>query len=77
MFHFSLTQFLISHQITRLKEKTFSMEHTLTHVVQDFEQERLAIGKLAKAELEEVKKVVLDLSNRLATKTIEMRHIKV
>ena len=53
------------------------MEHTLTHVVQEFEQERLAIGKLAKAELEEVKKVVLDLSNRLATKTIEMRHIKV
>lgn len=53
------------------------MEHALTHVVQEFEQERHAIGKLAKAELEEVKKVVLDLSKKLATKTVEMRHIKV
>ena len=53
------------------------MEHALTHVVQEFEQERLAIGKLAKAELAEVKKVVTDLSTRLATKTIEMRHIRV
>ena len=55
----------------------YSMEHALTHVVQEFEQERLAIGKLAKAELAEVKKVVTDLSTRLATKTIEMRHIRV
>lgn len=52
------------------------MEHALTHVVQEFEQERQAIGKMTKAELDEVTKVVTDLSNRLATKTIEMRHIK-
>jgi len=39
-----------------------------------FEQERLAI-KLANAELEEVKKVVLGPFNRLTTKIIEMKHI--
>ena len=55
----------------------FEMEHSLTHVVQEFEQERKIIGKMAKSELEEVKKVVYDLSSRLARKAVEMRHIKV
>jgi hypothetical protein len=53
------------------------MEHSLTHVVQEFEQERIMIGDIAKKELEGVKKVVMDLTTKLATKAVEMRHIKV
>jgi hypothetical protein len=53
------------------------MEVSLTRVVQEFEIERNMMGKLAKAEVEEVKKIVKDLSLRLSRKTTEMRHIKV
>ncbi|KAJ3260990.1 hypothetical protein HK103_006945 [Boothiomyces macroporosus] len=64
-------------EIKQLKQKIQNMEHALTHVVTEFEQERQLIGQLAKKELEEVKKVVTDLTNRLKTKSIEMKHIKV
>ncbi|KAI8895288.1 hypothetical protein BC833DRAFT_169030 [Globomyces pollinis-pini] len=52
------------------------MEHSLTYVVQEFENERSLIGNVARSELEQVRKVVDDLSTKLRTKTIEMRHIK-
>ncbi len=52
------------------------MENSLTHVVHEFEKERKIIGKIAKAELDEVKKVVHELSARLEKKTMEMRHIR-
>jgi hypothetical protein len=53
------------------------MEHSLTHVVQEFEQEKKIVGEITKKELEGIKNVVLDLTSKLATKAIEMRHIKV
>ncbi|KAJ3269396.1 hypothetical protein HDV01_001437 [Terramyces sp. JEL0728] len=64
-------------ELKQLKQKIQNMEHALTHVVTEFEQERQLIGQLAKKELEEVKKVVSDLTNRLTTKAVEMKHIKV
>lgn len=67
----------ILNKITGLKAALQTMENSLSHVVQEFEQERLIIGQVAKLELEEVKKVVKDLSARLHAKTVEMRHIKV
>ncbi|KAJ3325341.1 hypothetical protein HDV06_004200 [Boothiomyces sp. JEL0866] len=63
-------------EIKQLKQKIQNMEHALTHVVTEFEQERQLIGQLAKKELEEVKKVVTDLTNRLKSKSLEMKHIK-
>jgi exonuclease VII small subunit len=64
-------------QIKELKDKVQQMEHALTHVIQEFEKKRKIIGKVARTELEEVRKVVNDLSSKLGTKTMEMRHIKV
>lgn len=64
-------------KIKNLKKVLQEMEHSLTHVVREFEQERKIIGDIAKKELEGVKKVVLDLTTKLATKAVEMRHIKV
>ncbi|KAJ3358751.1 hypothetical protein HDU91_005124 [Kappamyces sp. JEL0680] len=63
-------------EIRALKEKIHTMEFSLTHIVQEFEAERKNIGALAKTELEEVKKVVQDLTTKLVTKTTEMRYIK-
>lgn len=64
-------------QIKNLKKALCEMEHSLTHVVQEFEQEKKIVGEITKKELEGIKNVVLDLTSKLATKTIEMRHIKV
>jgi DNA repair exonuclease SbcCD ATPase subunit len=64
-------------EIKQLKQSLQTMEHSLSHVVQEFEQERKIIGQVAQQELQQVKKVVEDLSKRLATKTVEIRHIKV
>ena len=64
-------------EIKQLKSSLQTMEHSLSHVVQEFEHERSIIGRVAHEELEQVKKVVQELSKRLATKTVEIRHIKV
>lgn len=53
------------------------MEHALSHVVKEFEQERDAIGSIARQELEGVRKVVRRLRSNLSRKAIEMKHIKV
>jgi hypothetical protein len=53
------------------------MEHSLSHVVREFEYEREIIGNLAKKELQEVREVATKLKTRLERKTREMQHIRV
>lgn len=53
------------------------MEHSLSHVVREFEYEREIIGNLAKKELQEVREVAAKLKSRLERKTREMQHIRV
>lgn len=53
------------------------MEHALSHVVKEFEVERDLIGKLAREELDEVRKVVRRLRSNMARKSMEMKHIKI
>lgn len=53
------------------------MEHALSHVVKEFEQERDIIGNIAREELQGVRKVVRRLKSNLSRKAIEMKHIKV
>ena len=53
------------------------MEHSLSHVVREFEYEREIIGSLAKKELQEVRDVAAKLKQRLEKKTVEMQHIRV
>lgn len=60
-----------------LQTKIQSMEHSLTHVVREFEHERDIIGRMAKKELEDVRRIALKLRNNLTKKTAEMKHIKV
>ncbi|KAJ3224222.1 hypothetical protein HK099_000083 [Clydaea vesicula] len=63
-------------EIKFLQEKVTSMEHSLSHVVREFEHEREIIGNMAKKELEEVRKVSIKLGENLVKKTAEMKHIK-
>lgn len=53
------------------------MEHSLSHVVREFEHEREIIGSLARKELEDVRSVAVKLKKRLEKKTQEMQHIRV
>ena len=64
-------------QIKDLQKKIVSMENALSHVVREFEHEREVIGKLARKELDEVRKVALQLREKLDKRTQEMRYIKV
>ncbi|KAJ3400609.1 hypothetical protein HDV05_001009, partial [Chytridiales sp. JEL 0842] len=48
-------------EIKELQNKIQSMEHSLSHVVREFEHERELIGKLARKELDEVRKVATKL----------------
>lgn len=52
------------------------MEHSLSHVVREFEHEREIIGSLARKELQEVRQVSMKLKKRLDRKTREMQHIR-
>ncbi|ORY43712.1 hypothetical protein BCR33DRAFT_246834 [Rhizoclosmatium globosum] len=63
-------------EIKELNIKIESMEHSLSHVVREFEHEREIIGKLARKELNEVRKVASRLRENLEVKTYEMKHIK-
>ncbi|KAJ3392087.1 hypothetical protein HDU84_004796 [Entophlyctis sp. JEL0112] len=63
-------------EIKELNLKIESMEHSLSHVVREFEHEREIIGKLARKELNEVRKVTVKLRENLEIKTYEMKHIK-
>ncbi|KAI8926332.1 hypothetical protein BC831DRAFT_232057 [Entophlyctis helioformis] len=63
-------------EIKELRLKITSMEHSLSHVVREFEHEREIIGNLARRELDEVRSVADKLRASLARKTIEMKHIK-
>jgi dsDNA-specific endonuclease/ATPase MutS2 len=60
-----------------LNQKIQSMEHSLSHVVREFEHEREIIGNLARKELEDVRLVAIKLKKRLEKKTQEMLHIRV
>jgi CHAD domain-containing protein len=53
------------------------MEHALSHVIKEFEEERDIIGNIAREELDGVRMVVRRLRSNLSRKTIEMKHIKV
>ncbi|OAJ36251.1 hypothetical protein BDEG_20444 [Batrachochytrium dendrobatidis JEL423] len=64
------------HNIKDLKLKIASMEHSLSHVVREFEYERTIIGDLARHELNQVREVADKLRASLARKTLEMKHIK-
>ncbi|KAJ3052855.1 hypothetical protein HK097_005516, partial [Rhizophlyctis rosea] len=63
-------------EIKRLQLKIQSMEHALSHVVREFEHEREIVGRLARRDLEEVRKVAEVLRARLERKGVEMRHVK-
>ncbi|KAJ3268505.1 hypothetical protein HDU76_011413, partial [Blyttiomyces sp. JEL0837] len=63
-------------EIKDLQGKIQSMEHALSHVVREFEHEREIIGKLAKKELDEVRRVAERLHENLERKSQEMKHIK-
>ncbi|KAK6099782.1 hypothetical protein MT418_001167 [Batrachochytrium dendrobatidis] len=63
-------------EIKDLKLKISSMEHSLSHVVREFEYERTIIGDLARHELNQVREVADKLRASLARKTLEMKHIK-
>ncbi|KAJ3074238.1 hypothetical protein HDU98_011806 [Podochytrium sp. JEL0797] len=65
-----------SQEIKDLNSKIESMEHSLSHVVREFEHEREIIGKLARKEINEVKKVATRLRENLEVKSYEMKHIK-
>ena len=53
------------------------MEHSLSHVVREFEHEREILGGLAKKELEDVRMTASRLKGMLDRKSQEMRHIRV
>lgn len=65
-----------SQEVKDLYAKIHSMEHSLSHVVREFEHEREIIGKLARKELDSVRKVAEKLRDNLERKTMEMKHIK-
>jgi hypothetical protein len=52
------------------------MESSLVLVAEEFQSERRTIKKLAKAELEEIRRQVNESSQRLAKKTAEIKRIK-
>lgn len=62
--------------IKELKSKIYSMEHSLSHVVREFEHEREILGGLAKKELDDVRKTASRLKSMLDRKTQEMKHIR-
>lgn len=64
-------------KVQELHKKIEGLEHSLSHVVREFEQEKEIIGNKAKEELNEVRSVITGLKNNLKKKTMEMRHIKV
>ncbi|KAJ3107444.1 hypothetical protein HDU97_004040 [Phlyctochytrium planicorne] len=63
-------------EIKDLNLKIQSMEHALSHVVREFEHERDIIGKMARRELDEVRRYADKLRESLKRKSKEMRHIK-
>ncbi|KAJ3037794.1 hypothetical protein HDV00_001295 [Rhizophlyctis rosea] len=63
-------------EIKHLQMKIQSMEHALSHVVREFEHEREIIGRLARRELEEVRRVAEGLKAKLERRGMEMRHVK-
>lgn len=65
-----------SQEIADLHAKIESMEHSLSHVVREFEHERDLVGAQAKKELSECKKTMEKLSKNLVKKTAEMKHIR-
>lgn len=52
------------------------MEHSLSHVVKEFEHEREVIGAHTRKELQLVQKIAEKLNKNLMKKTAEMKHIK-
>jgi hypothetical protein len=52
------------------------MEHSLSHVVKEFERERDSIGTHARKELHQVQTIAQKLNKNLLKKTAEMKHIK-
>ncbi|KAJ3111642.1 hypothetical protein HDU96_005501 [Phlyctochytrium bullatum] len=63
-------------EIKDLNLKIQSMEHALSHVVREFEHERDIIGKMARRELDEVRRYADKLRECLKRKSKEMRHIR-
>jgi hypothetical protein len=53
------------------------MEHSLSHVVREFEHEQEIITRTARQELNEVRKVANQLRKGLRRKTEEMLYIRV
>jgi hypothetical protein len=63
-------------QIDDLNSKFELMEHSLSHVVKEFERERDLIGTHARKELQQVQTIAQKLNKNLLKKTAEMKHIK-
>jgi hypothetical protein len=63
-------------QIDDLNSKFELMEHSLSHVVKEFERERDLIGTHARKELQQVQTIAQKLNKNLMKKTAEMKHIK-
>ena len=68
--------FSLALQMKTLQSKLLSMEHSLTHIVQEFEREREILAAITQKELEEVKRVADVLRENLRKKTSEMKYIK-
>jgi hypothetical protein len=66
-----------SNEIKELNDKIATLEYSLTHVVRVFEQEREAIARTAKKELDFLKQTADVLRITLKKKSQEMRHIRV
>ena len=64
-------------EIKTLQEKILSMEHSLTHIVQEFEREREVLAHDTKRELEDIKQVAKVLRESLNKKASEVKYVKV
>ncbi|KAJ3128779.1 hypothetical protein HK098_003545 [Nowakowskiella sp. JEL0407] len=65
-----------SSEILDLRSKVRGMEHSLSHVVREFEQEREIMGRLAREELNDIRKETSKFKDLLDRRTAEMRHIR-
>ncbi|KAI8819478.1 uncharacterized protein EV422DRAFT_534892 [Fimicolochytrium jonesii] len=65
-----------SKDIKEQQQKIQSLEHTLSHVVREFERERDIMAQRAQRELQEVRTIAAGLKESLDRKSKEMRHIK-
>ncbi|KAJ3317135.1 hypothetical protein HDU93_004192, partial [Gonapodya sp. JEL0774] len=66
----------LQNEISTLKGKVTSLEHSLSYVVAEYEKERVSLADHARNDLDEVRSTAAELKTQLERKTREMKHIR-